>query len=597
MSNSEVDKVNFRLDQVLVTSGAMLELPPGGVTVIVGANNAGKSTLLRQINMVLQSGADVLPHQLPRLVQQLGIFAEWSSETLYQWLKASHGVIKRDPAAGGDYFHLAGLHNGNGQIIPVTSVFNGSLHSTQAAVAQQLYGELVFFADAQSRLGQQFSCAGKSEIGAPSGEPLHRLQDNRDVFDNLIAISERVFGSSLLLDDYAGGTLRIRVGKVDLPIPLRNEPLGEFGDAVRDLPALDTQGDGMRSFFGLIVPVITGTKKIVLVDEPEAFLHPPQARALGRELGTIAKNTDQQLVVATHDKDFIAGLLQSEAPLSVARLVRDGNHTRIAQVPAADLKRVWDDRVLRYSNVLDGLFSRLVILCEAEQDCRFYETALESYIDEGGDGTASAPLPSSDVLFIPTNGKDGFAKLIPTLQQLAVPTAVIVDIDILKSVVQTKQLFESLGGNWNEVDTDYRLATEWLKTAGAKKTFSSVLQTITSVLGPKVAENPEGSYDSTTKEVIDELLRTGKDRWHEPKAAGVAVFRGQAQTAILELIKKFDARGLHIVQVGELERFAPALAKNKTWLPDAIHLEAHKSVEAQNLIRRILAPHLVSTTE
>ena len=42
------------------------------------------------------------------------------------------------------------------------------------------------------------------------------------------------------------------------------------------------------SFMGLMVAVITANFPLIIVDEPEAFLHPPQARLLGRKLATNA---------------------------------------------------------------------------------------------------------------------------------------------------------------------------------------------------------------------------------------------------------------------------------------------------------------------
>jgi hypothetical protein len=53
-------------------------------------------------------------------------------------------------------------------------------------------------------------------------------------------------------------------------------------DAVLSLPLLHEQGDGVRSFVGLLHSL--ARLPLVLIDEPEAFLHPPHARLLGRVL-------------------------------------------------------------------------------------------------------------------------------------------------------------------------------------------------------------------------------------------------------------------------------------------------------------------------
>ena len=51
---------------------------------------------------------------------------------------------------------------------------------------------------------------------------------------------------------------------------------------------LDDQGDGIRSFVGISVALLALKRALFLIDEPEAFLHPPQAFRLGAAIaGTI----------------------------------------------------------------------------------------------------------------------------------------------------------------------------------------------------------------------------------------------------------------------------------------------------------------------
>ena len=67
------------------------------------------------------------------------------------------------------------------------------------------------------------------------------------------------------------------------------------------MPRLDQQGDGMKSFMGLLLNIVASAYPVVLVDEPEAFLHPPQARLIGRMLGD-EKDPGAQVLVATGQK-------------------------------------------------------------------------------------------------------------------------------------------------------------------------------------------------------------------------------------------------------------------------------------------------------
>ena len=65
----------------------------------------------------------------------------------------------------------------------------------------------------------------------------------------------------------------------------------------------------MRSFASVILHLLAPiTPSILLLDEPEAFLHPPQARLLG-EIIAKEKSHRAQLFVATHSSDVLQGLM------------------------------------------------------------------------------------------------------------------------------------------------------------------------------------------------------------------------------------------------------------------------------------------------
>lgn len=573
-----------------LVSGDSIDLPAPGATVVVGANNAGKSTLLRQLNTLLANGPAHLESNPPRLIDSIEFFRDFDTNDLIHWLSGRSTLIQQAAIHGGDYFAI-------GEATINAEGVRAGVHALSHDHLPDFYSAMVFFADATSRLSYGFASSARSELEAPATEHLHRFQDDRALVDRLSALSERVFGRPLLFDDYSGGTIRLRVGSVDLPLPARDEPLGDFGRAVSRLPYLDAQGDGMRSFFGVMVPVLAGAQQIILVDEPEAFLHPPQARALGRELANAAWDRRAQLIVATHDKDFISGVLDAQGELSIVRLRRsDGATTRTQPTPER-LRHLRDDRLLRYSNVLNGLFAQLVVLCEGDQDCRFYEAALDHYVTAHGDDPDTHTVPAADVLFIPVNGKGGFANFIPSLQELAVPAAVVADLDLLRSPELPKALFQAMGGTWTNVERDYGIATAGRRSPGPQLTVKAVLDAVSAILEPIAATEPERRHDGTTKEAIDDLLDSGGDAWADAKRSGVHAFSGDARTSLDAVVAEFDARGIILVQVGELERFAPQLAKNRSWLPTAISQGSFASAEAQALIARVLEFHAHSVGE
>ena len=111
----------------------------------------------------------------------------------------------------------------------------------------------------------------------------------------------------------------------------------------------------MRSFVGVLLNAFISNHSILFIDEPEAFLHPPQAKLLGKML---AKDlpTERQLFLATHSEDFLKGLLDANVTnLKIIRIQRDGAINKVSALNSSDIKSIWNDSLLRHSNVLNGL--------------------------------------------------------------------------------------------------------------------------------------------------------------------------------------------------------------------------------------------------
>lgn len=154
----------------------------------------------------------------------------------------------------------------------------------------------------------------------------------------------------------------------------------------------------MRSFMGLMLALAAGQYQLLMIDEPEAFLHPPQARQLGRRIAT--ESPDTQVIVATHDVNILRGLLEAEShTVSVVRLTRRGSENVPALLSSEDVAELWQDPVLHYSNALEGLFHRGVVICEADTDARFYGSVLDAM-------SRKQQARSHELLFTESGGKD-----------------------------------------------------------------------------------------------------------------------------------------------------------------------------------------------
>jgi len=571
----------LHLTAVALRNGQRLPLPGPGVTAIVGANNSGKSTLLRQLHHTLSSPAGTNGEPV-QLVADVEVAGEGSDADFLAWLMQHARGYRPDPANPFGNAYLVNVNGGETSIDTYRHWWDQGPRQL-LSVFTPLVGPNATPTD---RLMQALGTAQRNDVAEPPAHPLHHLQDDAALRARLDELSRRIFRQPLTLDDLSAG-MRLRVGRPDVEPPRIDEGQGSYRAALAALPPLDHQGDGMKSLLGLLLPLITATYSIILVDEPEAFLHPPQAYQLGRVLGELTRETDVQLILATHDRNLLAGLLAAEAPLSVVRLTRTGDVTRAAQLDAERVAELWTDPVLRYSNILDGLFHQLVVLAAADRDCRFYAAALDAAEELG----PPLPVPPADVLFVPAHGKAAMARLARLLRAVAVPVVAGPDLDILTDRVQLAALIDALGHDWTGLQADYDLSTQPFRQPQDATRVADIRDAVLTVLDRALTDDPEARYDAELRQRVTAALRTRPSRWQELKDVGDRAFRGQAGQAGDRLLAGLEERGVVPVRVGELEGFAPRLgvAKGPRWLPAALDAGAHRDRDAQEHVRRLLA--------
>lgn len=68
--------------------------------------------------------------------------------------------------------------------------------------------------------------------------------------------------------------------------------------------------DGINAFVGLTAAVMSLDHRIMMIDEPEAFLHPTLARLLARNLAEIALERGATMLVSTHSSSFLLGAIE-----------------------------------------------------------------------------------------------------------------------------------------------------------------------------------------------------------------------------------------------------------------------------------------------
>lgn len=303
------------------------------------------------------------------------------------------------------------------------------------------------------------------------------------------------------------------------------------------------QGDGMKSFTGILLYLMLDYYKTYLIDEPESFLHPPQARIMGQIIGkTLTK--DQQAFISTHSEDIIKGLLEvCPDRIKIIRITREEDKNFFSVLDNDKFAAIWNDPLLRYSNIMSSLFHKSVVLCESDSDCKMY-SIIESHIKQ----TAGK---YSETLFIHCGGKHRMAKIVTALKSLNVRVCVIPDIDVMDNEIVFRGITEACGINWTDIEKDYNTVVGNLHSQKEKINRNEAKTIISRILDGSDNQNLS---NKEIKEIQSAIKTISK--WENIKDIGTeAIPKGDAAAAFREMDGLLRNNGIYIVPVGTLEGF------------------------------------------
>jgi len=194
--------------------------------------------------------------------------------------------------------------------------------------------------------------------------------------------------------------------------------------------------DGVRAFTGLTAAVMSADYRIMLVDEPEAFLHPPLARKLGKRLTQLASQRGANVLASTHSPEFLMGCVQSGQRVNVVRLTwREGVPTA-RLLGSQKLNAMMRDPLLRSTGVLNALFHEGAIVCEADADRVFYSEVNERLLADRAGG-------ADGCLFLNAQNKQTIRRIVRPLREMGIPAVAVTDLDILKGREDFRDLLKA----------------------------------------------------------------------------------------------------------------------------------------------------------
>lgn len=523
------------IEKIEFSNGSKLSLAKSDVVVIVGSNNAGKSATLRGIRDKLNSNG------ISPVVANVQLDREGSADDVIDWLGTF--AKKNDPVSPDPVFQALGA---GVQVRNIRSWWPG----------QVLHGLARFFCHlltADERLQGANPPGSIAVVREPPTHPVHYLLRDERLERTLSDQFKHAFGVDLIVNRVGGSQVPLHVGNRPIPGEGQDRLSYEYISAIEELPLLHTQGDGMRSFAGVLLYTSVGRESIMLLDEPEAFLHPPQARHLGRLL--VADKPDaRQLFVATHSGDVLRGILDEGNPnVRVVRVRREGSTNHVRQLDNEKISELWSDPLLRYSNILDGLFHEKVIVCESDADARFYSAVADALGDIRGPDTKRP-----DVMFVHCGGKERLAVVIRALREVDVPVSVAADFDILRDERPLRDVVDAAGGQWSDLESDWRLVKTSIDAKKPELDGSEIREAIEDALAGVTGR----VFPSEVKAEIQKLFRRSSP-WAIAKEVGKAfVPAGDATNGFNRLVETLSRLGIFIVPVGELECFVRSIGNH-----------------------------------
>jgi len=502
-------------------SALPLEVSPGPMTVFVGPNNSGKSLALREIEEFLETGGgctrriiegvefDLPPREVVlRMVEERRV--ERPGDPLPDgWIRVgrmrpmSEYVKKRatDVEQGPDE-HLVNLHR-------LLELVEDETATSPDDVAQLCRDFLSLFAlrlDGQTRLALTHP-RPTGDLQLHPANHLAALFRDREARERIRQITADAFGLYFVIDPTGVTHLRVRMSSRPPEDESEEQALDDraraFHGAAMDIAE---QSDGIKAFTGLTAAVLSDDYRIMLVDEPEAFLHPPLVRKLGNRLTQLAAERDANVLASTHSPDFLMGCVQSGKQVNIVRLTYRQGVPSATHLPAEKLQFLMRDPLLRSTGILGALFHEGAIVCEADADRVFYQEVNERLL-------ASRRGGADGCVFLNAQNKQTIRRIIRPLREMGIPAAAVVDLDILKG----KEDFRDLLG-----------------AAFVPKVFADAWEELRAFVQHKM-------------------------RNEDFKEGGIYTLGRQARAQAELLLDSLAGFGVFIVPTGELECWLPAL--------------------------------------
>lgn len=542
--NNEITEESRKIPSVTISkikfnNGSEFNLNDDDIIIFVGANNVGKSRALKDIK------ADIIGENVNKVIvneveYKVSNFTEDSMKLYFQnnFTQNSDGHYSFEYERG----HTCGYYEQNFKDINSNKEY--------------FYKVLFCFLSTENRLSMTSPISFSYVNDKLTFNIMRILEKDKDAISKLNNILISCFGKAI---DISEGLWQNAVSKlykfgtkeeIDRTI---NANTREARCLLEPLENLNEQGDGIRSAVAILSSLIANKNSLYLIDEPETFLHPPQAKILGNNIVELSQN--KQCFISTHNIDLIRGILEKDASrIKIIKINRNGNNNEFHILNNESIKKISNDKNLKYSNILNGLFYNTVVLCENESDCKFYSAILEC-VDSN---------IYQNTLFCAVGGKDQFKIIIPLLNKLKINHLIIGDLDLINDRDRLKDLLNSVkDGKYENIKIihDEFLNLFEAGTDNLIKKQSVAKQEIMQLFTDDQYMPPE-----VANKIKDVLKHISRLKLLKTSGKG-CLPAGDCVNKYKEIIRFLNENNMYVVEDGEIERFITEVdGHGDTWV-------------------------------
>ena len=342
----------LKLKSIKFKSGSSSGTPPltiscPNVTVLIGPNNSGKSQTLREVEHDC-TGFNTGDPRL--LVEGVELEIPESGDEFMEMVAPYNVPQPRGQAMPAGHFFLRRPALGSQPDLQTFVPVGGYSDWLGASNWQQIKEYFVKFLTRRLDGASRFHLVDNRPSGALELAPenhLWSLFKDGAARSKVSAFTQRAFNRFFVIDPTGMNEFRMRLSD-RAPVDVTEEQaLDPRAQAFHSQAALVLGlGDGVKASVGLAAAIHSLPDRILLVDEPEAFLHPTLARRMGRMLSETARERDASLIVATHSSEFLIGCMQATTDLRLVRLTYEGGQSTARTLAPADISTLMNDPLL-----------------------------------------------------------------------------------------------------------------------------------------------------------------------------------------------------------------------------------------------------------